>query len=304
MPIDSQLPADPPARIQPASAPSFDAQYALGQTARARASLDRARALGGDSAGIRAVPARADSAAAPAADEPPAAGHAWSASLASSWHAPASGPGWRDQAASVRRYLSGGSLGFEALRAQRFGRQDHAWALDAYAGLWRRAYVNLRYQHAAAGRLFPAHAGRIEVWQGFGQAWEASLSGDVLGFDTRVAIVGLSLARYVGNYYVQLRGQRIAAGGVHSHGARLLGRWYYRGDADDYLELSLNGGRSDDPLSLVGGQARSGGGALAWNVYVDPRWGVRLAASLARAQAGGPATGRERGVDFALMRRW
>ena len=287
------------------------AQRALGQDAQARAGLERARALGGDPADIDALlaglqPAATARVAAPAAGEldgAGAAGYRWGASLASSWTDPGSGPRWNDQTAAVRRYVARGSLGFETLRAHRFGQHDYAWALDGYAGLWRGAYANLRYQHAPASRLFPANAGRIEIWQALGQGWEASLSDDVLGFGTRVNIYGLSLAKYSGNFYVQLRHQNIVSQGSHGNGERLLGRWYYTGEADDYLELSLNAGRSDDPLSLVGGQARSGGGGLAWVHYFSPRWGGKLGASFSRADAGGGAGG-ERALNFALYRRW
>lgn len=294
-------PGDPAALVARARA-----HRALGHAAEARADLERARALGGDAAEIDGLLAdllpRAAMPAAGTPDAAGAAGHSWSAGLSSSWTDVGTGPRWNDQTASVRRYLQGGSLGFETLRAQRFGRHDYAWALDAYAGLWQGAYANLRYQHSATGRLFPANSGRLEVWQALGQGWEASLSDDVLGFDGRVSIYGASLAKYSGNFYVQLRHQSIVSAGSHSTGQRLLARWYYTGDADNYLELSANSGRSDDPLSLVGGRARSGGGGLAWVRYFSPQWGGKIGASFSRAAGAGG--GQERGLSFALYRRW
>lgn len=279
---------------------------ALGQADAAKADLERARALGGDAGEIDGLLAELQPRpAVPSAGNPDvasAAGFAWGASLSSSWTDVGSGPRWNDQTASVRRYLANGSIAFETLRAHRFGEHDYAWALDAYTGLWRGAYANLRYQHSAASRLFPANAGRIEVWQALGGGWEASLSDDVLGFGSRVNIYGASIARYVGNFYVQLRHQNIVSAGSHSTGERLLGRWYYVGDADNYLELSVNSGRSDDPLSLVGGRARSGGGGLAWVRYFSPQWGGKIGASFSRSASG--KGGDERGLSFALYRRW
>ncbi|MGJ7917086.1 YaiO family outer membrane beta-barrel protein [Massilia sp. LXY-6] len=281
------------------------AHRALGHAAQARADLERAPALGGDAGEIDGLLAELQPRPpVPSAGNPDAvnpAGASWAASLSSGWTEVGNGPRWNDQTASVRHYLPAGSLAFEALRAQRFGRHDAAWALDAYTGLWRGAYANLRYQHAAGSRLFPANAGRVEVWQALGQGWEASLSDDVLGFGARVNIYGASLARYIGNYYVQLRHQAIVSAGSHSTGERLLARWYYAGDADNYLELSANSGRSDDPLSLVGGRARSGGGGVAWVRYFTPQWGGKIGASFSRSAAGG---GDERGLSFALVRRW
>jgi hypothetical protein len=99
---------------------------------------------------------------------------------------------------------------------------------------------------------------------------------------------------------VQLRHQNIVSPGSHGTGERVLARWFYAGDADTYLEATLNSGRSDDPLSLVGGQSRSGGGTVTWARYWTPAWGTRVGASLARS--GGAAD--QRALTFALYRRW
>jgi YaiO family outer membrane protein len=298
-------PNDPAALVMRARA-----HRALGHAAQARADLERARTLGGDAADIDSLlldlqPEVRPPAAIPSAGTPDAvnaAGYTWGASLSSSWTDVGGGPRWNDQTASVRRYMKRGSLGFETLRAHRFGQHDYAWALDGYAGLWEGAYANLRYQHSATSRLFPANSGRLEIWQALGQGWEASLGDDVLGFDSRVNIYGVSIAKYTGNFYVQLRHQNIVSEGSHSTGQRLLARWYYTGDADNYLELTANSGRSDDPLSLVGGRARSGGGGLAWVRYFNQQWGGRIGANFSRAAGG--ASGSECGLSFSLYRRW
>lgn len=229
-----------------------------------------------------------------------AAGYSWLANLSSSWLDVGDTPRWNEQTLSVRHYLRGGSLAFETLRAHRFEQTGHAWALDAYVDLWRGAYANLRYQKAPGARLFPANAGRVELYQALGRGWELSLSDDVLGFDERVNIYGVGLAKYFGNFYVQLRHQNIVSDGSHGSGDRLLGRYYYRGDADSYVELRVNRGRSDDALSLNDGRTRSGGGGIDVLHYFTHDWGGRFGASLSRD--GG--AGRERGVTFALYRRW
>ena len=288
---------------------------AAGKLPEARADLAQARSLGGNAAEIDPVEAALESEPAlvaavtpqPRAGNPEAAlaaGYTWAASLAGNWLDVGSGPRWNDQTASVRRYMGRGSIGVETLRAHRFGQTGHAWALDAYADLWKGAYANLRYQRATSNRLFPQDAGRIEVWQALGGGWEASLSDDVLGFDARVNIYGASLAKYTGNWYVQLRHQNIVSEGSHSSGDRLLARWYYAGDADSYLEATANRGRSDDPLSLAGGQARSGGGSLTWVRYWSDNWGSKVGASFSRGARGSVNATHERGLSFGLYRRW
>jgi YaiO family outer membrane protein len=272
---------------------------ASGRNAEARADLDQARTLG---AGGDAVDALA-AALQPRAGSPDAAiaaGYTWAAGLSSSWTDAGTGPLWSDQAISVRHYAKAGSLALETLRARRFDRHDAAWALDGYVNLWSGAYANVRYQRGAAARLFPANSGRAELVQSLGSGWEASVSDDVLGFAARVNIYGVGIAKYTGDWYLQLRHQNIVSAGAHGTGDRLLARWYYAGDADTYAEVAVNSGRSDDPLSLVGGQARSGGGSATWVRYWTPAWGTRVGATFSR----GGGAGDQRGATFALYRRW
>ncbi len=275
-----------------------------GQPAKAADAFGRAAALRPQDAAIQAAHADALRALQPRLGAPDAAiasGQRWVAGITGNWQDVNAGARWNDQTLSLRHHMRGGSIGVEALRAHRFGEAGHAAAIDAYASLWEGAYANLRYQRAGGERLFPANAGRIELYQSLGGSWEASVSDDVLGFDARVNIYGLSLARYTGNFYVQLRRQRIVSEASHGSGDRLLARWYYTGTGDSYLEMSANRGRSDDPLSLAGGRARSGGGGLVWVHYLSREWGGRLGASLARSGAGGA---RERALTLGLYRRW
>lgn len=275
---------------------------AAGQPDQARAALEQARAAGADSAEVDAA-LRAMQPPRPGNPEAAiASGYTWSTGLSGSWQDVGDGPRWNDQTLSARRYFKNGSIGFEALRAHRFDQTGRAWAIDAYTGLWNGAYANLRYQRAPSERLFPANSGRVEIYQSLGDGWEASLSDDVLGFESRVNIYGVGLGKYVGNFYVQLRHQNIVSEGSYSSGDRLLARWYYRGDGDSYLEATANRGRSDDPLSLTGGRARSGGGSVNWVHYFSRDWGGKIGASYARS--GGDDGDREHGVSIGLYRRW
>jgi YaiO family outer membrane protein len=283
-------PNDPDARIARARA-----YGAAGRAAEASAERAQAKALG----------ARVD-----VGDEPPApgvpqasarAGYRWAASASTAWTDAGSGARWNDQSAGVRHYWDRGSLAFETLRAHRFGETDYAWALDAYTQLWSGAYSNIRYQHAPAERLFPGNSGRVELYQSLGSGWEASVSDDVLSFpSTRVNIVGLGLGKYVGNFYLQLRHQNILSSGSHSAGDRALVRYYYTGDADNYVEATANSGRSDDAQSLVGGRSHSGGASFAWVRYWSPAWGTRVSGSFSRTEG----AANERGLALSVYRRW
>lgn len=308
-----------------AAAPTYaDAWNALGdvyrwsgQPAKAVGAYDQVLALRPGDATATASRASAERAMAPGAAAPavPAAavrgarlepglqtGYTWAAGLSASIGKLSTEDGtWNEQSASVRRYFARGSLGFETLRAERFGRNDHAWALDAYSRLWQGAYANLRYQQAPSERLFPGSSWRAEVFQGVGNGWELSVSKDSLGFDGgKVDINGFSVARYAGNFYLVLRRQNILAPGSHSKGHRLLGRYYYKGDADSYVELSHARGRGDDALALIDGRNRSGLTSASLVRYFAPDWSVRLGAGYARESNGG----RERSLALSLGRRW
>jgi YaiO family outer membrane protein len=271
-----------------------------GRLADARAEYEQAAALGADSAAV----AEAIAAMQPRSLNREAAAplrYRWAAGLSASWTDHGDLSRWSDQTASVRHYGAIGSIGFEALRAHRFDQSDYAWALDGYTDLWTGAYANLRYQHSASARLFPPNSGRVEVWQSLGGGWEGSLSDDVLGFEgSRVNIYGISLGKYTGNFYLLLRHQSITSPGSHSNGDRFLGRYYYRGDADSYVEMTLNRGRSDDAQSLVGGQTRSGGGSLGWSHYLSEDWGLKASISASRAGVGE----NERSISVGVSHRW
>lgn len=294
-----------------------------GQPAKAVAAYDRVLVLNpGDSAAMasRATAERAlDAPAAPAASATAAAapaaatrsaqlepglqdGYAWAAGLSASFsQLSTQDDTWNEQTASVRRYFERGSLGFETLRAERFGRSDLAWALDAYTQLWPRAYANLRYQRAPSERLFPGSSWRAELFQGVGAGWELSVSKDSLGFDGgTVDINGFSVAKYIGNFYLVARRQNILSPGSHSTGHRLLGRYYYKGDADSYVELSHSRGRGDDALSLIGGRTRSGSTSASLVNYFAPNWSYKIGASYARESNGG----NERSLSMSVGRRW
>jgi YaiO family outer membrane protein len=276
-----------------------------GQPGLARADLDQAAELNGDRQAIAEARASLQpqapvpALAAPGAVAP--AGFDWQASLSgTSTRVDPRGQRWADQAFAVRRYWAQGSLAFETLRTHRFGNHDTAWALDGYANLWRGAYANVRYQQAPQQRLFPHRAWRAELYQDVGGGWELSASGDTMLFGSRADIYGVGIGKYIGNYYLLLRHTNVLTAASHGTGDRLLGRYYYRGDGDSYVELARSRGRSDDTLSLVGGRTHSGGTTVNWVHYMTPHWGAKLGASYARESGGG----REKGISVALYRRW
>jgi YaiO family outer membrane protein len=234
------------------------------------------------------------------------AGYLWSASLGADWtEFSPSRASWSDYVLSVRRHFERGSLAVEALGADRFSTSDHAWALDGYVDLWRRAYVNLRFQQGPQEHLFPGIAWRAELFQGVGRGWELSASYDRLHFSSNVDIYGLGVGKYVGNWYVRLRHLYIPGDSSNSNSDLLLVRYYYAGDADNYVEFAGGVGRSDELTSNVSG---SSGSTHSWSTsaafvkFLNPRVGFKLGVAYGYGQENEPYIGR--GIFGTIYTRW
>lgn len=251
------------------------AQRDMGQLAAARADFDAAAALGANPAEIadlrQSLMPRTTSLS---------QGYNWGVAL--SWdHTGFTGgqQGWNDIDLSLRRYFSQGSLALELLRSDHFGINDNAWALDGYVPLWSRAYANLRYQQGPSSGILPQQEWRAEVFQGVGRGWELSASIDHLRFSSDTQFYGIGVGRYWGDWYARYKLQYVPGVGSGSWSNRFLLRNYYRGDAYDYVELSISNGRSTD-LNRYGTQVIDNSAAIsvAWSHYLSPRWGFKLSA--------------------------
>ncbi|MDQ3205309.1 MAG: YaiO family outer membrane beta-barrel protein, partial [Pseudomonadota bacterium] len=275
------------------------AYRAAGNLDAARADFEAARALGGDAVQIeRHVASLSPRVQNPEATVPP--GYRWSARISASRTSfSPDRDGWDDQELSLRHHFTRGSLALELLRAERFGRDDTAWALDAYTPLWNRAYANLRYQ--SGGGLLPDQSWRAEVFQGVGRGWELSGSYDHLDFGSGTDLYGVGVGRYVGNYYMRYKALYVGGSGNVSHRGTL--RNYYEGNGDDYVEITAGTGRSNEvgdgqfDRSLRRSKSSLG---VAWVKYFHPQWGFKLGANYANDVDGFD----ERRINASLYSRW
>ena len=203
---------------------------------------------------------------------------------------------------SLRRYTEYGSIALQTLDLRRFGETDHAWAVDAYPRLWQGAYANLRYQQSPSAVLYPGASWRAELYQGIGNGWELSASRDELGFSSHVKINGLGAAKYWGDYYVRVRYQTVKSDSSSGNGIRVVGRYYYQGNADNYLEASASSGRSDDFEGALISPSRSNSRGMAWNSFLNRSWGFKVSYGLAEDNSS--AAGLERSFGASLIYRW
>lgn len=286
---------------------------AAGNFPAARADFEAAGARGATAAQVsdylRSITPAALGARAPEPDVLTSNRYLWSASMGvDETEFPSAGINWTDYAASVRRHFEHGSLAIEALAAERFGISDHAWALDGYADLWNRAYVNLRFQQGLEDKLFPRTRWRAELFQGVGHGWELSASDDRLNYSQAVDLYGLGIGRYFGNWYVRWRHLYIPGvpgSPASSNSDRLVMRYYYAGDADNYVEAAGGVGRSDQPTSFVVGPlpaSHSWSASAAFVKFLNPRLGFKLGIDFGYGLEGEPYSNR--GIFGAVYTRW
>ena len=271
------------------------AYRAAGDYPAARADFEAARGRGADAGQISeyllsiTAPGLKPRALAPDVLGP--AGFPWSASLGADWTTfrPARAA-WYEYTASVRRHFVRGSLAFEALGARRFNLGDNAWALDGYVDLWRRAYANLRFQRGPREYLYPGNAWRAELFQGAGHGWEFSGSYNRLAFSGAATnMYGVGVGKYLGDWYARWRHLHIPASGSSSESDRLLVRYYYAGDADNYAEVTLGTGSSNvssSGLPVAPTGTHSWSASAAFVKFVSPRLGYKIGAGFDHEDGG------------------
>ena len=280
------------------------AYRSAGERAAARADVESARANGATSAQIDPLLASLEQRAVPEAAQP--GNFHWLAYAGDTYSNFSSNIGsWNEYNAEVRGYFPHGSLAAETLVANRFSLTDRAFALDGYIDAWRRAYVNLRDQYSPDATLYPHQAYRAELFQGVGRGWEPSLSYDHMTFSrTDVDMYGVGLGVYRGNWYLRWRTLFIPSLGTLGVSQRAVARYYFSGNADDYLELNGAFGHGSEllPHSVVVDATSSRSAGAQLQKYFSPHWGLWLTASWSDEHTSSPFI--ERDISLTLLLRW
>ena len=115
-------------------------------------------------------------------------------------------------------------------------------------------------------------------------------------------IDGVSAGKYWGDFFVRWRHQRVSSDTSAGNGNRLFARYYYRGDADHYLEINGSKGRSEDFSHASAQTSVSDSRGLVWYHFVTNDWGFKLGASQSRDTSAYNAKARD--IGLSLMRRW
>lgn len=160
---------------------------------------------------------------------------------------------WGQYNSYLKRELSFGSVILEIIQADRFSKHDTAIAWENYVNLWKRAYLNGRYQTAFNTDFLPHTDIFFELFQSFGKGWELSGSYRYSHFSSdKVDQYGIAVSRYYKNWFAREKTVLIPGAAGLSYAQSVSLRRYFS-TVDDFLEA---GGGFGKEVLLLGVDAR------------------------------------------------
>ncbi|HXG72659.1 MAG TPA: YaiO family outer membrane beta-barrel protein [Gemmatimonadaceae bacterium] len=112
---------------------------------------------------------------------------------------------WYESSITLRRELSSGPILVRASHADRFSLGDEQFEVEMYPRLGRGRYGYINVGFSPDSVLYPEYRVGADVFQSFGQGFEASLGYRRLMFDDAVNIYVPALSKYAGNYLFTAR---------------------------------------------------------------------------------------------------
>lgn len=145
-----------------------------------------------------------------------------------------------------KHFSLAGRLNF-AGRAQGTGLQGELEAYVYHGTTW--------YSYASAGLannvVFPRFKASYSLFHSFAKSWEAELGGRFQAFDSINAISGVaSLSKYLGDFWLNLRGYAIFFDGKQ-YGAGVLTARQYLNNKTDFFYANIGYGNSPDDFSRL-----------------------------------------------------
>lgn len=270
----------------------------IGQQKQARHAIEQAENQGASQSDVNDVRARLYRPSTP--DE-----FKWSVSLKHSVTTLSRGfSNWQEPEIRVKRSLEKGSIAVGSQRIRRFDNWNTSVYVDIYYDLWENTYGNFRYLTSPQHDFLPRNDILGEVYKSLGDGWEVSAGFRRMEFNnTETDILRGSLSKYTGNWYLS---GRVSASENNRNedgfSQKLIVRNYYRGNADDYWEISGGWGESqvitdNDPTSETLDSETLG---VQWQRFWTPHWGTKLGFSY----RGPEVDANRRKVSFEVEHRW
>jgi YaiO family outer membrane protein len=148
--------------------------------------------------------------------------------------------------------------------------------LEAYPTLSRKNYAYLEYAFSP-GVYFPRHRAAVEVWQVLPAGWAASAGMNYYYFNRNIFIALASVEKYLGRYWISLKGYLY----FKDHGLTTSGYLNIRRYFNDinYFQLTLGAGTApDEPFDIQTDlmRLRAYSVRVAYNVSLTPKLMMRV----------------------------
>lgn len=148
--------------------------------------------------------------------------------------------------------------------------------LEAYPKLTAKNYAYLAYAFSP-GIYFPGHRAAVEIWQVLPAGWAVSAGLNYYYFDRNYFITLASVEKYVGRYWLSLRGYfYFKDNGLTTSGYLNVRRYF---NDIDYLQLTIGAGTApDEPFDIQTDLMRLSAYSIrmAYNVSLTPKLIMRV----------------------------
>jgi len=155
---------------------------------------------------------------------------------------------------------------------------------EAYPHLSNKNYAYLSYAYSP-GSYFPKHRAAVELWQILPKGWVVSAGANYYYFDRNIYIALASVEKYVGKYWLSLKGFLYFKDEGPTTSLYMNARRYF--NDTDYLQITLGTGTApDEPFDIQADLMRLSANSirLAYNVSITSRLMMRIGAGYSREE--------------------
>jgi len=145
-------------------------------------------------------------------------------------------PDWQQMQAFLTHDFDKLLITAEFNRYIRNDTSDHTIVLDTYYKLWKKAYMNTRFQAGLSGIFMPVADVTAEIFQAVGTRYEPAVGYRLMYYDsTAVHIPAIAWAMYPGKWYLRDKVSLIINDGLNWQNQFTLR--YFINDVDTYIQL-------------------------------------------------------------------
>ena len=153
------------------------------------------------------------------------------------------GDPWREAFVTVKAGPPAVPVVFRAARARYYSLNDNQFELEAYPKFGNNTYAYLAAGYSPEERLYPHSRYGAELFHTFPHAWEFSAGARRLNFVESVDVYTASVGKYIGDWFVDLRGYKAK----DTNTAQLFVRRYF-GAPGQYVGIRAGRGSTRDDI--------------------------------------------------------